>query len=186
MKNKLFSQLLLISLLIVNVSCDTDDASNSQNIKAYNTSLETWEHLKLISGASYVYEISTTSFSGYKSTTQITVQNDIVVSRTYESYSIYDENNTYLGYENRLITSSYTESSETLGTNTDGASPLTIDELYDTCLSDYLSIDPDTNTITFNVNDFNIISDCYYIPDGCQDDCTFGITITNFQWLDSN
>lgn len=184
MKNKILTLLLIISFLMVNLSCDTNNASNSQNIKAYNTNLENWKHLKLISGASYVYEISTASFSGHGSTTQITVQNDIVVSRTYESYSIYDENNTYLGYENRLITSSYTENSETLGTNTDGASPLTIDELYNTCLSDYLSVDPDTNTITFNVNDFNIISNCYYVPDGCQDDCKFGITITNFQWLD--
>ncbi len=184
MKNKLLTLLLIISVLMINISCDTNSASNSQNIKAYNTSLENWKHLKLISGASYVYEISRGSVFGFGGTTQITVKNDIVVSRTYESYSIYDENNTYLGYENRLIMSSYTENPETLGSNIEGAPPVTIDELYNTCLRKYLSVDPDTNTIIFNVNDFNIISDCYYVPDGCQDDCTFGITITNFKWLD--
>ncbi|MFH4964168.1 hypothetical protein V8G69_04120 [Gaetbulibacter sp. M235] len=183
MKIKLFAFTAIASILFIVFSCDTNDSSNSKNIKEYKASLENWNYLKLISGASYRYEISTGSVFGFGSKTQITVENDIVVSRTHESYSIYDNDNNYLGYDNRLILNSYTEDIENLGANPEGALPLTIDQLYDTCFSDYLSVDTDSNTITFNVDDFNIIKNCYYIPNGCQDDCTFGITITNFEWL---
>jgi hypothetical protein len=186
MKFKLLVFTLITSILIFTLGCDTNESKSFENLKEYKASLENWKYLKLINGVYYKYEISTNSVFGFGSTTQITVENDIVVSRTYESYSIYDANNNYLGFENRLILNSYTEDLITLGSNTEGASPLTIDKLYDTCLSDYLSVDSDSNTITFNVDDFKIIKNCYYIPNGCQDDCTFGITITNFVWLDTS
>lgn len=184
MKTKLFIPALITLVLICNLSCDTNSDTNYKNVKEFETSLESWKRLKLDNGTSYTYEISMGSVFGFGSTTKITVKNNLVVSRSFESYSIYDESNNYLSHENRLITSSYTETPETIGTHDRGASPLTIDEVYNTCLNDYLFVDTDTNQVIFAVDDFNLIKDCYYVANGCQDDCSIGIMITKFDWLE--
>lgn len=183
MKNKLFLFVFILSLCFL--SCDTDSLK-SKNIAEYNSSLYAWNTLKETKGKSYTYEISTGSVFGFGSKTQITVQNDVVISRVYEAYSIYNEDNgEYLGYDNRLILKTYSEDSENLGSNNSGASPVTIDSLYTTCLNDYLSVNSSSNTIDFEVDDSNIIKNCYYVPNGCQDDCTFGVTLTDFKWLET-
>ncbi|WP_111306946.1 hypothetical protein [Confluentibacter sediminis] len=186
MKTKLFISALIALALGCNLSCDTNSDTNYKHIKEFETSLETWKRLKLEHGTSYTYEMSSGSVFGFGSTTKITVENNIVISRTFESYSIYDDSHNYLGYENRLITSSYNETSETIGTHVNGTSPLTIDELYDTCLNNYLSVDTRTNQVTFAVDDLNVLKDCYYIANGCQDDCSTGIMISKFDWLGLN
>ncbi|MFI0428015.1 hypothetical protein [Mariniflexile sp. HMF6888] len=185
MRNKLFVLFLITSTLITNQSCETNDSSKVKSITEYQKSLNAWENLKETNGTSYSYIISTSSVFGFGSTTHITVLNNIVTSRVYELYSLYDED-TYLGYENRQILESYTENTEALGSNESGANPFTIDELYSTCINNYLSVDADNNTIIFSVDDSNIIKDCYYITHGCQDDCAHGITITNFKWLEAS
>ena len=174
---------LVLIALIFNLSCDTSEAPNTQNLKTYRASLATWNALKKTHGASYSYNIVTSSVFGFGTIKKITVLNNKVTSRDYEAYTIYDNDRNYLGFENRLILIAYSENTNNLGTNSEGALPITIDALYKTCLNDYLSVDANTNTLTFHVDDFNIIKDCYYVPNGCQDDCAFGIMLTNFNWL---
>ncbi len=183
MKNKLLLFIFTLSLCFLN--CDTDD-SKSKNILAYNSSLNSWKTLKQTNGTSYLYEVSTASVFGlgFGSKTVITIKNDVVISRVYEAYSLYNINNEYLGYDNRLILKTYSENAENLGSNNEGASPVTIDDLYATCLNEYLSVNSNSNTISFEVDDFNIIKDCYYEPNGCQDECLFGVRLTDFQWLE--
>tara|TARA_R110002050_G_scaffold4573_1_gene22076 strand:- start:57604 stop:58155 length:552 start_codon:yes stop_codon:yes gene_type:complete len=182
MKSKLFLFAFIISLCIL--SCD-NDSLKSKNISEYSRSLNTWNTLKEINGTSYTYEVSSGSVFGFGSTTQITVKNNIVISRVYEAYSIYDNDNNYVGYDNRIISITYSENSENLGSNDSGASPVIIDDLYTTCLNDYLSVNSSSNTIGFEVDDSNIIKACYYVPNGCQDDCSTGITLTDFKWLET-
>lgn len=183
MKQKLILLFFITSFFALNLSCDTNDSSKAKSIAEYKSSLNAWNTLKSTYGTSYSYTISSSSVFGFGSNTTITVLNSHVVSRTFEAYSIYDANDKYVGYENRVIFESYTENAETLNSHNSGAAAVTIDALYDTCLSEYLSVDADSNTITFSVDDANIIKACLYIPDGCQDDCTFGIQISSFQWL---
>ncbi|MFG6686093.1 hypothetical protein ACGK9U_05885 [Mariniflexile sp. HNIBRBA6329] len=183
MKQKLILLIFITSFFGLNLSCDTNDTSKAKSIAEYKSSLNTWNSLKDIKGNSYKYTISSRSVFGFGSHTTITVINGTVTTRIYEAYSIYDENNNYVGFENRVVLESYTENSETLNTHDSGAKPVVIDALYDTCLSDYLSVDADSNSITFIVDDSNIIKNCYYIPNGCQDDCAFGIQISSFEWL---
>lgn len=183
MKSKLILLFFITSFFALNLSCDTNDFSKTKSIAKYKSSLDAWNTLKATHGTSYMYTMSSGSVFGFGSNTTITVVNGIVTSRIYESYSIYDENNNYVGYDNRVILESYTEDTSTLNTNSSGAKPVTIDALYDTCLSDYLSVNGDSNLIEFNVDDSNIIKDCYYILNGCQDECTFGINISSFQWF---
>ncbi|WP_372757923.1 hypothetical protein [Mariniflexile sp.] len=181
MNQKLIQIIFITSFFALNSGCDTNNTSKAKTIAEYRSSLDAWNALKLTNGTSYSYTIGSGSVFGFGSNTTITVFNDTVISRDYESYSIYDENNNYVGYDYRVIYESYSENSETLNSHDSGAKPVTIDSLYDTCLSEYLSVDADSNSITFTVDDANIIKNCYYIPNGCQDDCSFGIQISNFQ-----
>ncbi|WP_346882898.1 hypothetical protein [uncultured Algibacter sp.] len=162
-------------------SCD-DESQLPINNSQHKTSLNQWQSLKQDHGDSYSYEIKTESVFGFGSLTKIIVKNNIPVSRVFESYNLYD-NDTYLGWENRIITNEYRENINQLNTNNIGAAALTIDDLYALCLKDYLSVDANSNSINFNVDDSGLIKDCYYIPNGCQDDCLFGIQITNFKWI---
>lgn len=182
MKQKLVLLFFITSFFALNLSCDTNNSSKAKSIAEYKSSLSAWNTLKETHGNSYTYTITSGSVFGFGSNTTITVVDGTVTSRMSEGYSIYD-GDTYVGYENRVILESYTENTETLNSHDSGAAAVTIDALYDTCLSDYLSVDADSNTITFSVDDANIIKACLYVPDGCQDDCAFGIQISSFQWL---
>ena len=183
MKSKLIQLFFITSFFALNLSCDTNDSSKTKSIAEYNSSLNSWNILKDSNRNSYTYTMSSGSVFGFGSNTTITVINGTVSSRIFELYSIYDDNNNYVGYDDRVILESYTENIETLNSHDSGAAAVTIDALYDTCLSDYLSVDADSNTIVFDVDDASIIKNCLYIPEGCQDDCTFGIQISSFQWL---
>ncbi|MDO7170614.1 hypothetical protein [Mariniflexile sp. AS56] len=183
MKLKLNVLFFITFFSAITLSCDTSSTTRVKNTAEYNSSLDTWNTLKETHGTSYTYSIRFSSFSRNGSTTTITVNNNAVISRIYEAYSMYDSTGNYLGYENRLILDSYTENEASIGSNNNGALPLTIDALYTACLSKYLIVDTDKNTVVFNVDDSSIIKDCYYIPNGCQDDCSFGINISDFSWL---
>ncbi|WP_308993389.1 hypothetical protein QLS71_011425 [Mariniflexile litorale] len=183
MKQKLILLIFITFFFALNLSCDTNDSSKTKSIAAYKSSLSAWNTLKETHGNSYKYTITSGSVFGFGSNTTITVINGTVTSRIYEAYSIYDDNNNYVGYENRVVFESYTENIKTLNSHDSGAAAVIIDALYDTCLSKYLSVDADSNSITFNVDDNNLIKNCYHIPNGCQDDCTFGIQISSFEWL---
>lgn len=137
MKSKLILLIFITSFFAINLSCDTNNSSKTKSIAAYKSSISTWNTLKDTNGNSYTYTINSSSVFGFGSHTTITVINKIVTSRTYEAYSIYDNNN-YVGYDNRIILESYTENIETLKTNNSGAEPVTIDVLYNTCLSEHL------------------------------------------------
>ncbi|MFD0991272.1 hypothetical protein ACFQ1R_14285 [Mariniflexile jejuense] len=183
MKQKLILLFFITSFFTLNLSCDTNNTSKSKSIAKYKSSLNDWNTLKNLYENSYKYTVSSSSVFGFGTNTTITIVNNIVISRMYEAFSVFDKNNNYIGYENRLVFESYTENAETLNEHDSGAIAVTIDALYETCLSAYLSVDSDSNSITFNVDNNNLIKDCYYIPNGCQDDCTFGIKISSFQWL---
>lgn len=160
-------------------------------------SLDYWKNLKQLHSASYKYTISTKNTFGYNSKTTITVVQGEIISRDFEIYSQYDDESNYLDYENRIILNSFFEDKNNIGThhcesNDDdnqsisfcaAAPALTLDELYNTCLEKYLSVNPVSNEINFNVDDKNILKDCYYTSNFCEDDCFFGIKLTHFDWL---
>lgn len=138
----------------------------------FQKSLELWNELKTKNGTSYTYEVDFTSFLGFSSTTKITVVNNIVVARSFESFGIEDS---------ELLT--YEENEGNLGGNAVGAMVATIDELYTTCLQEVLVVDKEGNDILFSVSDAGLLRTCVYIPMGCQDDCSRGVSISNFSWM---
>lgn len=182
MKALLLKIFIFVSFFNVLYSCD-DQSESIENNTAYENSLTAWNDLKEVNGSSYTYEVITKSVFDFGSTTQITVIDNIVVSRNYEAYNLFDENNMPLQWDNRIITNSYSENSTNLNINNEGASALTIDELYNLCLKDYLTVNPKRNTIYFNVDTIGVLENCGFTPNGCQDDCYTGVTLSNFEWI---
>lgn len=144
----------------------------------YNESLDKWTELKKDNGDSYIYQTNFESWAGFGSTTELKVIDNKVVSRIYKEYGTHDKTG------ERTITDAYIESEDALGSHEKGALPLTIDELYNSCASDYLIVDEENNTIFFRTEINGLITLCGFFPDGCADDCYEGISIDSFDWID--
>lgn len=185
---KLFLYLILACTLLL-ISCGSDDdTTNSDNLStltdlngetglSYEESLSKWSDLKSNHGKSYIYQTDIISFTGDGSTTEIKVIENSVVSRVYQSFTIDGETG------ERLITDTYSENEAALGTNQEGAAPLTIDELYDSCVSEYLVVDQENNTIYLQTEVNGLLTLCGFIPNNCADDCFSGISIKAFGWI---
>ncbi|GAA4291382.1 hypothetical protein [Aestuariibaculum suncheonense] len=190
----------LLVALILNCTNEVDNNSNAKPLATFKMSLDYWSNLKQLHNASYNYTVSSKTELGYNCNTSITVENGIIMSRAFEVYTQYDDEANYLDFENRIILKSFFEDKTALGTHNcksndddynsisfcNAAPALTIDELYNTCLKKYLSVNPTSNEINFNVDDENLLKECYYTSNTCDDDCSFGIKLTHFEWLQSD
>lgn len=141
----------------------------------YTESRKQWMRLSAEHKNSYRYSILELSVTNYGSETTITVKNGKVTARNYEAFLISQDGS-------RIVLSTYSEKKKDLGTHAEGALPVTMDDLYDTCLGDYLIVDPETNTVYFDTNETGVISLCGFVPELCQDDCFVGFEISNFSW----
>ena len=148
---------------------------DSENI-SYKESLQKWEDLKKEKGDSYIYEQKYSSWVGFGHTTQITVKQGVVVSRSYESFKINDNGE-------REITKSYTETEKNIGKNEEGAPAITMDQLYKDAKK-HLDVNSKKNTIIFSTFNNGILMTCGYIPKGCADDCFNGVSLSGFTWID--
>ncbi len=142
----------------------------------YTQSRRQWIKLRAEHKNTYRYSVLEISVSNYGNETAITVEKGKVTTRVYKAFTISEVDGS------RSIYSTYSEKNKDLGTHPEGAPAVTIDDLYDTCLGEYLSVDPDGNTIYFDTNDAGVISSCGYVPDLCQDDCFVGFDISFFSW----
>ncbi|MBD0833157.1 hypothetical protein [Aestuariibaculum sediminum] len=189
--------LITCVLLFLNCSNDIEDTSGTELLSNFKMSLNHWQNLKRSHTSSYMYTVSSKTNLGYLNQTKITVKKGIVFSRVYEEYTLYDEDNNRLKYENRIILTSFIEDISNIGSHSCEASEddlnsisycyaapaLTIDELYNTCLNTYLTVNALTNNIVFEVDDLNLLKNCYYTSNLCSDNCYTGIKLTNFKWL---
>ena len=175
-------KIILVLSLLVFFACTNETESISYESQ-YITSLADWDYYKSQNGNSYVYTVNFESWSGVGDVTTITVTNGAVTQRSYESYDLYDVDGNFLGWSDRVVLDSYTESDSEVGENTSGAEAVNIDSLYIDCVSDVLSVDSSVNSITFTTDEANILQNCYYTPNGCMDDCSFGVFVTSITWL---
>lgn len=178
--------ILLLAVILISCTQSDDETGPSisllSNLKSkrsipFNESLNHWNELKKTNGDSYIYETTFVSWTGYGETTELTIENDIVVSRKYEGFVIDGASG------QKEITDSYIELSSDLGSNNYGAEPRTIDELYQTCLKDILVADERNNTIYFETAANGLMTLCGYRPKNCADDCLFRVSIDAFAWI---
>lgn len=181
---KISNCFILFLFCITLLSCSTNDNDRGEITGesgiSYNDSKTMWKELKAQNDETYSYTASFISWSGFGSRTTITVKDGLVSKREY----LYFEQ--VLNEESELEEveiESYTETGEEIGSHSEGFDPLLIDELYETCISEYLRVNTGENDVYFNTNDAGIISNCGFVEKGCVDDCFIGFRISEFQWL---
>ncbi len=180
---------LIFGLTLIFTSCEKDDNVNKSELSvltslqgengfSYNESLNKWTELKNNNGNSYIYQTTFVSWTGFGSTTELKVIDDKVAARIYQEFSTNEQTG------EREITDSYTENWDDVGDHEKGASPLTIDELYNSCAGEYLVIDEEKNTLYFETTVNGLMTLCGFVPNGCVDDCYRGISIDSFDWIE--
>lgn len=182
-------KLIALAFLGLLFSCEKKDDSPQNELTALTTlsgqsglsyaeSIDKWNDLKAQNGNSYIYQTTFTSWAGFGSVTELKVIDGIVISRIYQEFKINEANGSL------EIIDSYIETKSNLGSYDKGAKPLTIDDLYNSCASEYLVADEDNNTIYFETELNGLMSLCGFVPDGCMDDCFRGVSINAFNWID--
>lgn len=166
MKTKiyLFSLLLIGSLF---ASCKKSDIEYDNE---FSKSSKAWANFKASSDNSYRYMVGTSSWTSYSTETTITVRNGQVVGRSYVAKGIVGQATTI------TVMEEWVEDESSLNTHTNGAKPITLDEVYQKAKTDWLLKRKDAAT-SFEAKNNGLISAAGYVPNGCQDDCFMGIHI---------
>lgn len=139
----------------------------------FDQSLEAWKTLKQNRARDYSYVTRSQSWAGFGSTTTVWISADSVVKRTYEAWKYDDENK-------RVVTDSWQEQGAEVGTHS--PQPLTLDQMYEVCRSQVLTQDPSKNSLSFGVGSDDVMRNCSYVPNGCQDDCSSGVSIDSLSY----
>lgn len=169
-------------LLFIFLSCSMESVRENvdkEGEHGYNfrESKHQWDRLKARNGNSYLYVFLEQSFAGFGSETTIEVERGKVIARHFVAFEISDND----GSRTVLYTYSETLRHE-LGTHPEGAPPRTMDELYRSCVAQYLIADPDANDVYFETNEQGVMMLCGFVPHDCQDDCYRGIRLSHFEW----
>jgi hypothetical protein len=138
-------------------------------------SLATWDALKVEHGNHYRYETRSVSWTGFRSTTTLTVRNGEVIMRAYEAR-----------YQNDVgedVSESWTEEGAAVGSHESGADPVTIDALYSKCRTEVLTQDPRDNAFYLDFHTNGVLKTCEYRPLACVDDCLFGVSVDVLEFL---
>ncbi len=170
MKAAFFKLLLLFLPVLLITSCESDDVFSSE----FAVSFETWQRLRDELGNSYEFNLQSSSVFGFGSTTTITVENGVITTRAFERYEINFET------QERIITQTFIENEDALNSNPEGFRAMTLDDVYNACDRDILTVDPDTNFITFTTAENGLLEVCSFFPKNCQDDCSVGFQIGTF------
>lgn len=183
MKTNRFLLLIFVVILMACEKSNDDKLSVLSTLKGengftYNESLKQWTELKDINGNSYIYQTTFVSWTGFGSITELTIEEGVVTSRVYQEFKTNETNG------QREIIDTYTETKTNLGSHDKGAYSLTIDDLYNSCASEYLTVDKENNTLYFETELDGLMSLCGFVPEGCMDDCFRGVKINSFKWID--
>ncbi len=143
----------------------------------YTESIDKWNDLKNRNGNSYIYQTTFVSWAGFGSVTELKIIDGIVTSRIYQEFRINETNG------EREVVDIYSETKVDLGIHEKGAAPATIDELYNSCASEYLIADEKQNTLYFETELNGLMNLCGFVPKGCMDDCYIGVRINSFEWI---
>ncbi|OKS86228.1 hypothetical protein [Mucilaginibacter polytrichastri] len=162
--------LLLMAVTLLFTACKKDDISHQD---AYEDSYKKFTAFKTSFSNSYSYVVSSASVFGPSTTTTITVNKGKVVSRSSKFYRRSEDG------KSSVLFISWEEDESSVGTHKEGAEAITLDQVYDTAKNVWLKADKKTNKVYFETNADGLISSCGYVPDGCQDDCFSGISISS-------
>ena len=173
---------LILFLIFIGISCSTNkiiQISNTEIETNFNKSLKQWKIQKKAHNNSYEYQVSYLSWVGYRNTTKLVVRNGKLVSREF-SETQQDENDRFT--DNEILI--FKEDESNINKNQKGFKAVLLDELYDDCGAQSLQANEKENKLFFTVDDMGIMSSCGYTPKDCVDDCSIGVYISSFKWLE--
>jgi hypothetical protein len=134
----------------------------------YSKSYQAWRDFKKANGDSYSYQVSTSSWIGIGSETTFTIKQGKITERSFVRKA-------YLTSGPSVVLE-WKEDENQLGTHPEGATLMTMDEVYAKARDEWLLKRDNAHTY-FEAKNDGMISLCGYVPNGCQDDCFNGITI---------
>lgn len=197
MKN--ITTLFLTWILLICLGACTKSDFEYQN--DFEQSYQVWQDFKRSSNNSYYYVVSRSTWTGSTWETTITVDQGIITRRDFHyiafngflipnnGWTIQEakeiatalnrpEMPNHLEPEELLNTLSWTEGKSEIGSHelSSAASPLTLDEIYDLAKNEWLLKRSDASA-SFESKNNGMISHAGFVPDGCMDDCFFGISI---------
>ncbi|NHA02912.1 hypothetical protein G7092_03860 [Mucilaginibacter sp. HC2] len=159
-----------IIILISMAGCKKDNIANESD---FNKSYNIWLSFKSNAQNSYQYTTSSGSVFGYGSETKISVINGKIVSRDFISTQLRRN-----GTSQKDTIKQWHEDADHINTHSnDTDESLTLDAVYQKAKTVWLKADKKSNSIYFEAKNNGMISNCGYVPNGCQDDCFNGITI---------
>jgi hypothetical protein len=131
-----------------------------------------WAATKTTCGT-YHYAVVDSSFIGTQATTTVAIAGDMPTERRFVGGELTQSGTL-------AVTSAWDETGPAIGTHDGARAAKTMEELYRDCQRDVLSQDPAKNEIMFAADDRGVLQSCWYVPHGCQDDCTSGVTVSDF------
>jgi hypothetical protein len=163
--------LFIIIILFSATSCKKDNIANESE---FNKSSTQWLNFKSKVNNSYTYTTNFGSWTGYGVEVKIGVSNGKIISRDFIS-SKFKQNGTI----ERDTIKQWHEDADHINTHSnDAGESLTLDDVYQKAKTVWLKADKKANDIYFEVRNNGMISNCGFVPKGCQDDCFNGISIT--------
>lgn len=157
-------------LILFGFGCQKTNGFKSEFDKSYRA----WLSFRKSCNNTYQYTRITSSWTGFKTSTTLFVENGVVVKRAFTVEEMWKEPNVIESWEEDLTQ---------LNTHESGAEVLTLDALYNKAKTVWLKVDASTNEIIFETKHSGMISTCGYVPHGCADDCFTGVTISEIKPL---
>lgn len=203
----------ILLILLTSAVFSTCKKSDLQYESEFERSYKVWLDFQVSSGDSYRYVVSRLTWSGSTWLTAITVKEGRIVQRDFY-YSVFDyvrrpaggwtsaEADEFLEFRGTtseeffkkegftlLEALQWTETEENLGTKTysySPASPLyTLEDIYTRARTEWLKKRSDAETF-FETDNNGLISRAGFVPDGCIDNCFFGIYIESIEAIVSS
>ncbi len=170
MKRSVGLWVVLVAAALGLSGCQTKDEARLEDSES------AWRALVRQQGAAtYSYVVPQSSWTGFSTRTALQLESGSVTYRRYESTTWVDDNTL------SPIALQWEERGAELGNHT-GAAPLaTLDDQYRRCATEVLTRDPDDNGIYLEFDARNILQTCVYVPKGCVDDCSFGVTLADVE-----
>ncbi|WP_343688911.1 hypothetical protein [Chitinophaga sp.] len=162
---------ILLLTLFLFTSC-----SKIEHGDEFTRSKDVYVAFKASSKNNYEYVVITSSWVGSSTATTMTIQNGKVVGRSYVAKQIITSGGS------PVVVREWTEGADSLGTHVDGATMLTLDDVYERAQKEWLKKREDAD-VYFEAKNSGMISNAGYVERKCADDCFRGISISSIKKL---
>lgn len=130
-----------------------------------------WDTQVLAAGGNYTYTREFHSFLGFSSRTTIVVRDNAVTERHFKAQ-----------HESGGEATTWSELGADVGSHDEGAPALLMEDLYDQCTDDVLTVDFEDNFISVLFNTDGLLQVCQSTNRHCQDDCSRGPSIGSIEF----